>query len=244
MYGAAKCDGCSGPTRFAATVSCSALPGSSPPPPRPPPASPPQPPRPPSPPQPPSPPPQPGAVNVALNAAVRASSSWGGLEPQFFLTNGAPWRPGGCAGPPLNTAHTAYFDYWPWVTVDLGAPTRVFSVTLWNRADCCFDRLPKLRIFAGNVSAPVGTVFGVAAGNPTCAVGAAPAAWLSGAVPTFTMTCNAVARYVTVQRTDGGGVMNLCQLEVTGACLLPHNRSPAAPLRASLGGWHGRCRLR
>ena len=224
----AQCPGCSGRVGFAATITCSLAPNKPPLPP-PPPVKSPLPPQPPTPPQPPFPPPQPGAANIALNASVWSSSSssaWP-YEPHspMLVTNGAPWSsPLGCAAPRAafaagNVAITADSDMWPWITIDLGRPSRVFSVTLWNRADCCQDQLPLYRIFAGNISLPTPStqLFGPVLGNPTCAAGSPPAAWSSGASPTFTATCGAVARYVTIQRTDGKGLINLCQVQITGA---------------------------
>lgn len=113
------------------------------------------------------------------------------------------------------------------MTIDLGGVARVFTVTLWNRADSNFNTLPQFRIFAGNLSLPsAGTIVsGAAIYNPGCARSSPPAAWLSGSQPSFMVTCQAIARYVTIQRTDGGGNMNLCQVEVTGAPVLSAART-------------------
>lgn len=120
----------------------------------------------------------------------------------------------------------------PWITVDLGAVSTVFSVTLWNRGDCCQNRLLSFSIFAGNQPLPVAGTLAIASTlsyNPVCASGVPPASWLSGATPSFTVICAATARYITLQRTDGNAIINLCQIEVDGLPGPPQPSPPPSP---------------
>jgi len=48
-----------------------------------------------------------------------------------------------------SVAHTGY-EANPWWQVDLGAPKTVNSVVVWNRTDCCGDRLSDYWIFVSN----------------------------------------------------------------------------------------------
>lgn len=174
---------------------------------------------PPRPPIPPSPPPSPGATNIARNGTASASSALASsYDFSRVIINGAPWTANGCSN---NFGHTADNDLWPWVAIDLRRVARIFSVTIYNRADCCQDRLPSFVLYATNTSL---TSPGVAATgllsamspSSVCASGKPPADWLAGQTPSFTVTCGRVARYVTLQRTDGVRTINLCQIEVTG----------------------------
>lgn len=103
----------------------------------------------------------------------------------------------------------------------MGRAVQIFTITIWNRADCCQNRLPSFMIWAGNVSytVPFTAATSIFYWNPNllCASGSPTADWLAGRTPSFTVACNANARYVTLQRTDGGALINLCQLEITGA---------------------------
>lgn len=168
------------------------------------------------------PPPPPGTINIALRTTVWSSSAWDSyVAPSKYLTNGGHVKPG-CTITG-NSVFTARGDMWPWITIDLGALARVYTVTFWSSARFYEDpmMMNAYQILAGNSSLPdannVSTGPLTVPGNPVCAAGAPPAAWLTRVQPTFTAACSAVGRYITIQRIDGQQIINLCQVEVFGA---------------------------
>ncbi|BDS06931.1 hypothetical protein NT6N_19710 [Oceaniferula spumae] len=97
-----------------------------------------------------------------------------------------------------------------WFQVDLGVVRPINEVTLFNRSDCCPERLTNYSILASNDSSFATTVFD--SGNQGTA----------GATATIN-GIDTVARYVRVQRNalsspnNAGSVISLAEIHVTGA---------------------------
>ena len=80
-------------------------------------------------------------VNVALGKAATQSSTWApGVGVAGVAVDGS-------TGP--GVTHTL-LNLEPWWDVDLGAEYLISSVTVWNRTDCCQDRLSDFSVFVSN----------------------------------------------------------------------------------------------
>ncbi|KAL3064838.1 hypothetical protein OYC64_000963 [Pagothenia borchgrevinki] len=95
----------------------------------------------------------------------------------------------------------------PWWRVDLLEPYVVTSVHIYNRGDCCSDRLRGAQVHIGNsldnngATNPVaGTISGMDSNN----------------LETLTFTDRVEGRYVTVRIPGDGRVLALCEVEVYG----------------------------
>ena len=206
---------------------------------------------------PPSPnPPSPGvsllAHNLAYGAAWTCSGTWGGspnADPGVMLrfenavqitnyTMQCSCAGGHCDGAPAAVMHSGCFDTMPSVTIDMGAPTAVSSVAIYNRADCCQDRFAQFRILLGN-SAPPNAAWGqVSTGNSSTWTNSPlsfnPICYIQnstlnmGDVGAF--PCVGTGRYLTLQQTsrryDGDTCMNLCALFVYSPPLPKHISPP------------------
>jgi RHS repeat-associated protein len=81
-----------------------------------------------------------GATNLALNKPTSQSSEgWGGASSRAVDGN----TDGNWAN--NSVTHTQY-DNGAWWRVDLGGTYSISSVELWNRADCCADRLTNFNV--------------------------------------------------------------------------------------------------
>ncbi len=83
-------------------------------------------------------------TNVALNApATQSSTRYGGLPTRAVdgNTNGDYF---------INSvSHTAY-ERTGWWQVDLGASKTITTIDVWNRSDCCADRLRRFHVFVSD----------------------------------------------------------------------------------------------
>lgn len=146
-------------------------------------------------------------INVALGKVVAQSSlAWGGLVERAVDGNtSGNWRNG-------EITHTD-LEMNPWLELDLGAIYDLSSIRLWNRTDCCIERLTDFEIFVSDkpftskspeqtrAQASVTTI----ANNELVRV-------------QKTFAIERKARYVRVQIT-GQGVLSLAELEVMGRAL-------------------------
>ncbi|KAI8498801.1 hypothetical protein Bbelb_232540, partial [Branchiostoma belcheri] len=89
----------------------------------------------------------------------------------------------------------------PWWYVDLGSPRSIERVVIFNREDCCSERLSPFRVHVGNSLA--------VASNPSCG-GDHSAAGLITAVECAGVT----GRYVGVLLPGSGRILTLCEVEV------------------------------
>ena len=132
-------------------------------------------------------------------------------------------------------------DSMPYVTIDLGAPTLVTSVTIYNRADGSTSRFGQFQILLGN-NPPSSPAWGLVStgssstwstspltNNPACYTQNATAFLAQSA----SYPCQATGRYLTLQQTFDGvnnevGGMNLCALFAFG----PSSSAVVVPLVA------------
>lgn len=85
-----------------------------------------------------------GLINVALNGTATQSSTgtWGGIFADANLaidgnTNGNFWNG--------SVAHTLN-NYEAWWMVDLGASYMIEQLVIWNRTDCCSERIDPYQV--------------------------------------------------------------------------------------------------
>jgi RHS repeat-associated protein len=100
-------------------------------------------------------------------------------------------------------------DSYAWWQVDLGASASISSVTIWNRTDCCMDRLGDYWVFVSD------TPFGSSDTPATLANRAGT--WSSHQTnypnPSTTVSPNAPGRYVRVQ-LSGSNYLSLAEVQV------------------------------
>ncbi len=136
----------------------------------------------------------PALVNLAYNKPATQSSTY---HPYGAASHAVDGKTDGVWSN-LSVTHTNDEDQ-PSLTVDLGSSQPIAGVVLWNRTDCCSDRLSNFRLMLSN-------------DNST---------WTSynypGTVGTSaTFHLNATARFVSVQ-LNGRGILSLAELQVLGA---------------------------
>lgn len=149
------------------------------------------------------------AVNWAqLEEATASQSSTqaGGVAPRAIDGNYNGAYPGG------SVTHTNNGEANGWWQVDLGAPRSISEIELYNRTDCCGDRLSNYSVLAGNDATFSTSVYD--SGNQDTAAGASV---------NFS-SLDVVARYVRVQRNfdslDGGNnAISLAEVDVLGNSL-------------------------
>ncbi len=118
-----------------------------------------------------------------------------------------------------------------WWEVDLGASHQLFAVRLWNRADCCLERLANFYVLTSDTPMTGRTLAQLLADSSVTRVqtsGAAPATQLLSLAPR--------ARYLRVQLA-GTNYLQLAEVEVHGRLAL--NRAPTlaqpAPAKVVVG---------
>jgi hypothetical protein len=147
-------------------------------------------------------------TNLALGKAATQSSTLTGYGPAG-ASNGVDGNNDG------NFFHGSVthtnLDANAWWQVDLGAPATVASVTIWNRTDCCSNRLSDYWVFVSN------TPF-LATDTPTTLQGRAgtfSSHQTSFPNPASTIAVNAQGRYVRVQ-LSGSNYLSLAEVQVFG----------------------------
>ena len=113
-----------------------------------------------------------------------------------------------------STTHTAGGtpEYEGWWYVDLGGNFDISSITLWNRTDCCGDRLSNfyLSILAG--------------GTSNISSSSAPVVWRQyissvGTFGVYTPPAGTVGQYVKVQYDQHGNWLQLAEVDVEGTAV-------------------------
>ncbi|MFE6734750.1 discoidin domain-containing protein [Microbacterium sp. NPDC057741] len=112
-----------------------------------------------------------------------------------------------------NFSHTAATgDPQPWLQVDLGASKDVDAVALWNRVDCCQERVEGVYIFVSD------TPF--TSEDPTVTAGT-PGVWATffadRAGRPSVIDVGAKGRYVRIQLDSDSKPLNLAELQVFGS---------------------------
>ncbi|MCE6998572.1 discoidin domain-containing protein [Saccharothrix sp. S26] len=148
------------------------------------------------------------STNLALNAsASQSSTEYGGVAGRAVdgVTNGAFW-----SGSVTHTSEHPV-DANPWWQVDLGASHEVSTVRLWNRTDCCADRLRQFYVFASD------TPFTSNDPQVTAAQSGVWSRFESTAVSTtLSIPIGRKARYVRVQLTGSDRPLSLAEVQVSG----------------------------
>jgi hypothetical protein len=148
--------------------------------------------------------PAPG-TNIALGKSTAQSSS-------YFLTTGPEKAVDGNTDGNYydgSITHTL-LDTNTWWQVDLGAPTAIGSVVIWNRTDCCGDRLSDYWVFISN------TPFGAA--DTPATLQARAGTWsshqTSAPSPSTTITVPSIqGQYVRIQ-LSGANYLSLAEVQV------------------------------
>jgi RHS repeat-associated protein len=145
------------------------------------------------------------ATNLALGKAAAQSSTL------VFNPPGDAWRAvdGNTDGNYMagSVTHTNG-ESQPWWQVDLGGAQAVGSVRLWNRTDCCSERLTDFHVFVSDNPFTSNMVAGTQAQPGVSDYHVSVAA---GTV--YTQQVHRAGRYVRVQ-LSGAGVLSLAELQV------------------------------
>lgn len=159
--------------------------------------------------------PTPTPVNVAQGAAATQSSTVaGGVASRAVDGN----TNGNFSANSVTHTDVGVPSWWE---VDLGQQYDISSIRVWNRTDCCGERLSNYYVLVSNGPAPQpgqGAAFErletAPAGSPT------------------TLAVNAVGRYVRIQKV-GSGVVALAEVQVFGVPVVVTNLALGAPATQS-----------
>lgn len=143
-----------------------------------------------------------GATNVALNKTATQSSTpygqAGGARVAVDGNTNGQWTAG-------SVTHTD--NQLPWWEVDLGAVYDISTIRIWNRTDCCRERLTQFRIVVGET--PI-------VANDTRTFGGGIQSFGTEDSKEFTSTVNTRGRYVRIMQTRQD-YLSLAEVEVFGA---------------------------
>ncbi|KXZ46267.1 hypothetical protein GPECTOR_45g137 [Gonium pectorale] len=155
------------------------------------------------------------APNLALDQPAYASSVFDGvLGPEYAFDGETQYVGAYNEGGRPHIAHTVSSDGGSWLSVDLGAPAAVARLVIWNRCDCCAERLQGAELRVGNVS--VTNAAGSIAGNALVWTQGAPLGACAAEV--VVLRRPVVGRWVTLQNRNpaAGGVLHITELQVFG----------------------------
>jgi hypothetical protein len=144
-------------------------------------------------------------VNLAIGKAAQSSSvAFGGAASRAVdgVTDGN-WAAG-------SVTHTNIETH-AWWQVDLGAPANIGSLTIWNRTDCCGDRLSDYWVFVSNTPFTANDIPATLQSR----AGIWGAHLISAPNPTSSIAVNAAGRYVRVQ-LSGSDYLHLAEVQVFG----------------------------
>ena len=108
-----------------------------------------------------------------------------------------------------SVTHTRHDDALPWWQVDLGQDTVIESITVWNRTDCCSERLSDFGVFVSETPFPVDATISELEADPNVFSYS-----FDGALDvTVDIPVAAVGRYVRVQK-PAGTALSLAEVQV------------------------------
>jgi RHS repeat-associated protein len=144
-------------------------------------------------------------TNLALNKpATQSSDGWGGVASRAVDGNtSGDWNAG-------SVTHTN-LDSQAWWQVDLGSVQQINSVKVWNRTDCCSERLANFYVSVSDSpfnSTDLNTTLGQPGVSNYYTSG-------QGGSPT-SVPVNRTGRYVRVQ-LSGANYLSLAEVQVMGA---------------------------
>ena len=171
--------------------------------------------------------------NIALGQSASQSSTYGGgvagLAVDGNTTGSSPWS--------ADLQHTTN-EAQPWWEVDLGAFSQIDQVNLYNRSNCCEDRLRDFYILISPSPFAPGASLNDLLNNSS--VQQSFFSGIAGAQENISL--NASGRYVRIQ-LSGSGALHMAEVEVLGCSggsdpcqgAQPVSISPAGPFTEDAG---------
>jgi hypothetical protein len=156
-------------------------------------------------------------VNLAQGkVATQSSVDWGGLPSRAVdgITDGTYWGSN-------SVTHTG-IDTQPWWQVDLGKLSAIQAVQIYNRTDCCSERLADFYVFVSAIDMTGKTLAQLAA-DP--AVSKLHVDTLAGAA-NITLPLSAMGRFVRVQ-LNTNSFLSLAEVRVLGLPNLAQGKAAA-----------------
>ena len=146
---------------------------------------------------------QPIATQLQPIGATQSSTNFGGSAVRAI--------DGNTVGAQNSVTHTN-MESQPWLDIDLGEVSDVTSVTVWNRTDCCRERLKDFHVLISETPFAAGSTLTSNLGNP-----AISSYFHSGELTGDSATVPLVGsgRYVRVQ-LQGSDFLSLAEVSVTG----------------------------
>jgi YVTN family beta-propeller protein len=169
----------------------------------------------------------PSVKNLALGKPTTQTSTYpGGAAAQAVDGN----TNGSFAGNSVtHTLDSAAQDWWQ---VDLGTLSRIDVVQLWNRTDCCADRLQSFAVFVSPTDM-TGRTYDQLKADPTVTVReVGPTSW---GEPTIGVPVGGAGRFVRVQ-LQGSNNLSLAEVQVWGDTTTELARGKAATQSSSYPG--------
>ena len=117
-----------------------------------------------------------------------------------------------------------------WLT-DLGANAMISSVRIWNRSDCCANRLSNFHVFVSDTP-----ITGMTVAEVQAQAGVLDIPFPGTATATTTLAVNRSGRYVRIQ-LEGTNNLNLAEVEVLGRVVT--NQAPTVTLQSPANGASG-----
>ena len=170
----------------------------------------------------------PNCINLAQGRPATASSTgWGGEAGRAVDGN-----TDGLYG--NNSVTHTLSDAQAWWQVDLGQSGAIQTIELFNRTDCCVDRLANFYVFVSAVDMSARTLAQLIADPSVARVRVAS---LNGAA-SVTLALASQGRFVKVQ-LEGSSYLTLAEVRVMGAAPGLTNLAQGRPATASSLGWGG-----
>ncbi|MEM6631990.1 MAG: discoidin domain-containing protein [Bacteroidota bacterium] len=151
-----------------------------------------------------------GPINLALNRAASQSSTYGDGVASIAIDGntsggGSPW------GASASLSHTNN-EFQPWWQVDLGQQADINEVTIYNRSDCCQDRVRNLYILVSSQPFSNSASLSQLLSDPTI-----QATQFSAQVARpSTISVPTTGRYVRIQLQATSQILNLVEVQVMG----------------------------
>ena len=142
--------------------------------------------------------------NVATNGTATQSSTWNGYDAGRAIdgNTGGNWGAG-------EVTHTDFVEPEKWWEVDLGQSHTISEIKVWNRTDCCADRLSDYYVFVKDSPFSASTISGLQSES-----GVTSYHQTSQPNPSATISTGSVAgRYVRIQKNDATA-LSLAEVEV------------------------------
>ena len=144
--------------------------------------------------------------NLALNKSASQSSTYGNgvasLATDGIQNGTSPWS--------ADLAHSTN-EAQPWWEVDLGGLSNIQQVKIYNRTDCCFDRLRDFYILSSSTPFAANASLDQLLADPNVS-----SSFISGPATIENIyNYSAEARYVRIQ-LSGSGLLHIAEVEVWG----------------------------